>query len=97
MSHLTPDDIQKLAQLSNLELTSDDIKDLPQQLAKSLDYVENLKDIQTDNVPASHFTTSAKNVMAEDIVDESIMLTSSTALKNASNKKGSYFIVKRIL
>lgn len=97
MSHLTLDDVKRLARMSKLPLEEADLEHYPEQLSESISYVDNLQDIDTSHVPDSFFTTDARNVMAEDEVDESIMLTQEEALQNAPNTKKGYFVVKRIL
>ena len=90
-------DVEKLARLSKLTVSEEESRSLSTQLSESLDYVQNLEDIDTSHVPDSYFTTDAKNVMDEDVVDESIMLSQKDALKNASSTKDGYFVIKRIL
>ena len=90
-------DVKKLAHLSKLTLSEDDLSHIPDQLSESLHYVENLQDIDVSSVPENFFTTSAINVMDEDIVDESVMIPHEEALKNAPATKNGYFVIKRIL
>jgi len=90
-------DVEKLARLSKLTVTEKELQTLSFQLSESLDYVQNLEDIDTSQVPDSYFTTDAKNVMDEDVVDEGIMLSQNEALKNAPATKDGYFVIKRIL
>ncbi len=97
MSHLDVTQVKALAKLANLKLTDDEAKEYPEKLSASLDYVENLNELDVSQVPDSFFTTNAHNVMQEDVVDESIMLSQEEALKNAKATKKGYFVVKRIL
>ena len=94
---LTLDDVKHLAKLSNLVVSDVEAQKYPEQLSESIEYVQNLEDIDTSGVPETFFTTKAKNVMDEDEVDESIMLSQEEALKNARATKDGYFVVKRIL
>lgn len=97
MGNIQTSDVEKLARLSKLTLSDDDMKHIPDQLSESLGYVENLKDIDTSSVPENFFTTTAINVMDEDVVDESVMIPHEQALKNATATKNGYFVIKRIL
>lgn len=97
MSKLTLEDVKRLARMSHLPIHEADLLKYPNQLTESISYVENLSEIDTSQVPDSFFTTEAQNVMAEDVVDESIMLTQDQALSNAPAKRNGYFVVKRIL
>lgn len=96
MTKITDLELIKLAELAKLELDNED-KKIADQLTESVSYVSNLSEINTENVPPTFYTTSAKNVMAEDEIDESVMLTQEQALQNASFTKNGYFVVKRIL
>lgn len=97
MSNLTLDDVKHLAKLSNLRISDEEAEKYPEQLSESIEYVGNLEDIDTSDVPDTFFTTKAKNVMDEDVVDEAIMLSQEDALRNARATKDGYFVVKRIL
>ena len=90
-------EVEKLARLSKLTVTEKELHSLSSQLSDSLEYVQNLEHIDTTQVPDSYFTTDAKNVMDDDVVDEGIMLTQQEALKNAAATKDGYFVIKRIL
>ena len=97
MAHIDRTQINNLAKLANIPISDEDAKEYPAQLSESLDYVDNLSDIDTADVPDSFYTTNAHNVMQEDEVDESVMLSQEDALKNATATKRGYFVVKRIL
>lgn len=97
MSTITVEDVKRLARLSALTLTDEELLTFPPQLEESIDYVHNLESVDTSHVPDTYFTTDAHNVMDEDVVDPSFMLTQSDALKNALSTRKGYFIVKRIL
>lgn|SRR3989338_10636710 len=94
---LTFRDVKKLAQLANLALTDEELKKYPDQLSQSLDYVENLKDIDTQDISEAAYTMDVANVMREDVIDTSRMFTQKQALSNAKNTKNGKFVVKRIL
>lgn len=89
--------VQKLAKLSNLKLTDEEAAQYPEQLSESLEYVKNLVEIDTSNVPDNFYTTHAHNVMEEDEVREEDMLSHEDAMSNATSTKKGYFVVKRIL
>ncbi len=97
MSQLSSSDMKRLAQLARLTLSEDEENHLATQLSESLDFVQNLQSVDTSHVPETFFTTDALNVMDEDVVDESVMLTHEQALKNAPSTRKGYFVVKRIL
>ena len=97
MSKITLKDVKKLSKLSNLDISDEEATKYPEQLTESIQYVNNLKDINTDSVPENFFTTDAENVMEDDEVREEDMLKGKDAVKNAKNVKNGYFVVRRIL
>ena len=97
MSNLSTDDVKRLSRLARLSLTAEEESRIADQLSQSLAFVENLQQVDTETVPETFFTTDAVNVMAEDIVDETVMLTHEEALANAPDARKGYFVVKRIL
>lgn len=94
---LTRKDISHLADLANLivpEASADKVLD---SLEDSLEYVDNLYEVDISKVSETFYTTKAKNVWREDKIDVSDMLSQQEALKNAKAVKNGYFVVKRIL
>jgi len=96
-TQLSKDDVKKLAKLANLSISDKEIEKYQQQLSDSLKYVDNLKDIDTSDIPDTFFTTKAKNVWQEDEIDPEVTLPQEEVLKNAKITKRGYFVVKRIL
>ncbi len=97
MADIPISEVEKLASLSKLTVTEAEKSTLSKQLSESIHFVENLIDIDTSLVPETFFTTDAKNVMDEDEVDESLMLSHEDVMKNAAATKDGYFVIKRIL
>ena len=94
---LTNDDIRRLAKLANLDINDKELSAYSKQLSDSLQYVENLKEIDTANVSETFFTTKVKNIWQDDEIDPEVTLPQKEVLKNANKTKKGYFIVKRIL
>lgn len=87
--------IKHIATLANLPLKDEEIKQLESQLGETLDYINALNEINTDNTqPATHLT-SLENVMRGDIPTDS--LTQEQALSNTSETHNGLFKVKGIL
>jgi aspartyl-tRNA(Asn)/glutamyl-tRNA(Gln) amidotransferase subunit C len=53
MSVLSREEVQRIAALARLELTSDETELFTRQLAHILDYVEQIRDLDTTGVPAT--------------------------------------------
>lgn len=79
---------QHTAKLSRLEIKPEEayIKD---QLSQAADYVEVLKELDTENVVPTYQVNHKKNVLREDVVTPS--LPQSLALSQAANSSNGYF------
>lgn len=63
---LTKENILHLAKLANLQLSEEEVTKYLSQLEQTLDYVENMKELDTkDVIPTSH-STKVENVYFED-------------------------------
>lgn len=68
---ISRDDVIHLAQLSNLQLSDDEIVSLQTDLANILGYVEQLSELDTDGVEPTYQVTDLQNVFREDVVNKS--------------------------
>jgi aspartyl-tRNA(Asn)/glutamyl-tRNA(Gln) amidotransferase subunit C len=87
--------VPHVAKLANLELSSEETKELGRQLEKTLDHVDRLKEIDTTHVEGTNEVTSLKNVFREDEVVPS--LSQAKALLNAKQTYNGFFVVPVIL
>jgi len=71
MSTITTNDVRHLAQLSNLQLSDDEITSLQTDLANILDYIDQLNEIDTSGVEPTYQVTGLENVWRDDAVDAS--------------------------
>lgn len=71
MSTITTNDVRHLAQLSNLQLSDDEITSLQTDLANILDYIDQLNEIDTSGVEPTYQVTGLENVWRDDAVDPS--------------------------
>ena len=69
MSTITTDDVRHLAQLSNLQLSDDEITSLQIDLANILDYINQLSELNTDGVEPTYQVTGLENIWRDDVVD----------------------------
>lgn len=90
-------DLVHLSHLSCLHLSDEELNKIGQQLNETLDYFENLKELDTSKIADSSYTTAATNVFRDDIVDTKAQLDQDSILKNAKKKKDNFFVVTRIL
>jgi aspartyl-tRNA(Asn)/glutamyl-tRNA(Gln) amidotransferase subunit C len=94
---LNKDDILHLARLSKLQLTDEEIEKYWKQLEETVEYVDNLNELDTSKVEPTSQTTNLTNVTYEDGIENKQGLTQEEAMSNAKNKKDGYFVVKRIM
>jgi aspartyl-tRNA(Asn)/glutamyl-tRNA(Gln) amidotransferase subunit C len=96
MSKLSRDDVLKLAQLSRLKLTDEEIEKFREELSSILEYVEKLDSIDVSDLEPTYQVTVLKNVMRKD---EPVNYGYKTEdlLKNAPAVKDNQFRVRRVL
>jgi aspartyl-tRNA(Asn)/glutamyl-tRNA(Gln) amidotransferase subunit C len=96
MSKLSRDDVLKLAQLSRLKLTDDEIERFRVDLSSILEYVEKLDSVDVSGLEPTYQVTGLKNIMR---MDEPIDYGYETKdlLKNAPAVQDNQFKVKRVL
>ena len=66
MAIINKDELQHLANLARIELTSEEEERFLSDLEKILNHFEELKSLDTEHVPAMTGGTELKNVMRED-------------------------------
>lgn len=96
MSKLTRDQVLKLAHLSRLKLTDEEIDRFSKELSEILAYVEMLNNADTEGLEPTYQVTGLKNVMRDD---EAIDYRASpqTLLAGASATEKNQFKVKRVI
>lgn len=70
MTKLTREDVLKLARLSRLSLTDEEVDEYLQELQNVLQYVEQLKDVDVTGLQPTSQVTGLTNVMREDTVKD---------------------------
>lgn len=94
---LNKDEIKHLATLSGLQITDAELETYQKQLTETLDYMQNLNELKTENTPPTSNVSNLENVFFQDGGENKRGLTQSEALSNAKQKKDGQFQVKRIL
>ncbi len=96
MAKLSRDDVLKLARLSRLHLTDDEIDQFTKEITSILTYVEQLQKLDLNNVKPTNQVTGLTNVMRPDeIVDYGA--SQKELLKNAPATHDGHIKVKRVL
>ena len=95
MTQITSNDVRKVAQLSRLELQEEKIHIYTKQLEKILDYVAQLEQIDTNNVPPTTRAVEVLNVTREDDVE--LTNVREELLSLAPQREEDFFRVPKIL
>ena len=96
MTKITRDDVLKLARLSKLKLSEDEISKFAHELDAIVKYVEQIDSVDSEGLEPTAQVTGLKNVMREDKVIN-YGETSEELLKNTPSKEKNYIKVKRVL
>ncbi|GAA4444336.1 Asp-tRNA(Asn)/Glu-tRNA(Gln) amidotransferase subunit GatC [Pontibacter saemangeumensis] len=87
--------IKKLAHLARLEFNEEKEQEMLQDLNKILDWMDKLRELDTEHVePLTHMTEEV-NVLREDVAMNTV--THEEALLNAPKKDSDYFRVPKVL
>lgn len=92
---VSKEDIDNVASLSRLNIRDDEVAEVMDQLDKFLNYVDNLKGVNTTNIEPTTYALQMQNVFRQDSVKPS--LDRELALSNAPLKEDGYFKVPRVL
>ena len=88
-------DVSHVAKLANLPLSEEEKKKFEKQLSETLEYVNQLNEIDIKGVEPTSQVTGLENVKREDVAKPS--LSQEEALKNTKSKYNGFFKVKAIL
>lgn len=69
MTQISKDDVQHLAQLSNLQLSSNEVSSLQVDLENIVEYIKQLDELDTTGVEPTYQVTDLENVWRTDVVD----------------------------
>lgn len=83
----------KIAKLAKLPINDKQAKKLEEQFAKTLDFINQLKEVDVKNVAPTAQVTGLVNVLREDVVDASRTFSQDQALSNAAKTYNGFFYV----
>jgi len=92
---ISKDEILKVAALARVDLDDAAIEPFAEQISTILDYVDTLKDVDTEGVPGTSHAISLTNAFREDEPHEH--LERDRALANAPEKEDGTFTVPRVI
>lgn len=91
---LTTADVEHIAHLARLALTSEEIEQYRQQLSHILEHFEALQQVDTSAVPPTATVLSLRTVTREDAVRAG--LSNEDALANAPDREDGFFRVRAV-
>jgi len=94
---LTRQQVEHIAELAKLKLTSEEIDRMTQQLSAILDYAARLQELDTDAIPPTASVVPLHNVMRPDVVGTSLPREDVLANAPDQDARGEFFRVKAIL
>ncbi len=96
MSKLTRDDVLKLAKLSRLKLSEEEITKFQTELSEILGYVEMLDKVDVTGLEPTYQVTGLSNVTRQDEIKQ-YQAKPADLLKNAPATQDGQFKVKKVL
>lgn len=96
MSKLSAEDVLKLAALSKLKLSEEEVEKLRAELSEILNYVEMLDKVDTTSLEPTYQVSGLVNVSRQDEIKDYGYKTEDL-LKNAPSVQDGQFKVKRII
>lgn len=94
---LQKNEIEHIAKLARLELTDLELEKYGEELSGILSYIEQLKEVDTENVEATAQVTGLENVFREDVKEVWQDDERADALRAAPDFEKSQIKVKRVL
>ena len=95
MMTISIQEVEHIARLARLELTEEEKKRFQVELGKIIEYFDQLKKLDTSNVSPMTHAVPIENVLRED--ESKSCLSVEEVLKNAPEKKESYFQVPKVV
>lgn len=92
---ITSSDVEHVAGLARLRLSSEETEKLLSQLDSILGYMDLLAEADTEGVSPTHHSSSLVNALRPDEIRESQGL--SDALLNAPEQKDGYIVVPKVI
>jgi aspartyl-tRNA(Asn)/glutamyl-tRNA(Gln) amidotransferase subunit C len=92
---ISRDQVEHIADLARLELSDAETQQLQTDLSRILEYVEQLSELDTDDVPPTAHVVVQEDVLRDDVVRPS--LPTEDVLANAPNAEDGFFRVHAVL
>lgn len=96
MAKLSREDVLKLADLAQLDLTNDEVESFKAEISQILGYVEQLQKVDTSGLKPTFQVSGLKNVTRGDTTIQ-YQASPTALLKNVPQIKDGYIKVKKVL
>ncbi|MDA2922632.1 Asp-tRNA(Asn)/Glu-tRNA(Gln) amidotransferase subunit GatC [Patescibacteria group bacterium AH-259-L07] len=93
---ISKSDVQHIALLARLKLTPQEVKTYQKQLGAILDYIGQLKKVNTQKIPPQTGGTQLKNVLREDTAQKTSKEVREKLLENAPLREGDYIKTRAV-
>ena len=87
--------VKRIADLSKLEFTSDETTAILKDMNQMLEFIDQLKELDTTNIDPLIHMTEDENILRED--DAITGASQQEALKNEPSKDSTYFKIPKVL
>jgi len=88
-------DVIHVAKLAKLEFNQEEIDGFVEKLDSVLQYVDKLKEVDTEGIKPTYHVNDTRNAMREDKVEKS--LAREKVLLNGPDKENGYFKIPKVL
>lgn len=96
MTKISEDEVRKLARLSGINVSNDDVQRLQTELGAILTYVDQLNELDTEGVKPTYQVTGLEHVARRDeVIDYGV--SQEQLLANAPDEKDGQFKVPKVL
>ncbi len=92
---LSPETVKYVADLSRMELTTEELDKLSKQLQAILGFIDKLNHADISGITATNHILPISNVLREDNPRDSLPVEKTLA--NAPQKKGHFFVVPKVI
>lgn len=93
---LTKEEVEHIAKLARLGISEEEKEKFGEQLSSILEYIEQLKEVDTDNVPPTAQVTGLENVMAADAIEQCDEATMKKLIESAPMHDDNFIKVRGV-
>jgi aspartyl-tRNA(Asn)/glutamyl-tRNA(Gln) amidotransferase subunit C len=93
---ISKSEVKHVANLARITFLKEDIEKMQKELAKILDYIEKLKEVDIKGVRPTTHSINLKNVLREDIASKEEIGLVENLINLAPQKEGKYIKIKSV-